>query len=349
MPLKGFRERRIASLFSEVIGAPVERADDDFFVLGGDDRSAAALLEVIAEDAGVRLASDAVVRHPTVRELAHEVATTRPMRRGRVVVFGEDAPGRPLFCLMAAFQARALALHYTAVAGRPFVVIRPAGLEERVRADRTVERRAERAIADMKTIQPEGPYSVAGYSNDAWVAYEMSRQLRAAGEEVTRIIPIDLWAPVFSRPYTLKLKFLSIWEMVAGWQPQPGPWLDARRRLLYLREVARATANRSQWWLRSWTAGIVPRPATLQGRLFHELMNSVVIPYRGQPSDVAITLIRGTDFGDGDWRVKRAAPDMSWRRITSGPVDVICINADHMEMLEGANAHELARALLLGE
>jgi hypothetical protein len=90
--LKGFRERRVASLFCEVIGVPVERADDDFFVLGGDDRSAAALLEVIAEDAGVRLASDAVVRHPTVRELAHEVATTRPMQRGRVIVFGRTRP-----------------------------------------------------------------------------------------------------------------------------------------------------------------------------------------------------------------------------------------------------------------
>jgi thioesterase domain-containing protein len=349
MGLKGFRERRIASLFSEVLGVPVERGEDDFFALGGDDRSAEALLEVIAEDAGVRLASDAVVRHPTVSEMAHEVATTRPMRRGRVVVFGEDAPGRPLFCLMAAFQARAIALHYTAMAGRPFVVIQPAGLEERVRADRTVERRGKRAIADIKTIQPNGPYTIAGYSNDAWVAYEVARQLRAAGEDVTRVVPIDLWAPVFSRPYTLKLKFLSVWTIVAGWQPEPGPWFDARRRLLYVREVARATVNRSQWWLRSWTAGIVQRPSTLQGRLFHELMNSVVIPYRGQPSDVAVTLIRGTDFGGLEWQVKRAPLDMSWRRLTSGAVDVVSINANHIEMLEGANAHELARALLRGD
>src|SRR5690348_1524920 len=89
---RGFRERRVASLFEEVLGVPVERADADFFALGGDDRAAARLLDVVYEDAGVRLAPDAVVQHPTVRSLAGLVANSRASRRGRVVGYGTELP-----------------------------------------------------------------------------------------------------------------------------------------------------------------------------------------------------------------------------------------------------------------
>jgi thioesterase domain-containing protein len=40
-------------------------------------------------------------------------------------------------------------------------------------------------------VQPQGPYRLGGWSMGGVVAYEMARQLRAAGEEVEKLVLID--------------------------------------------------------------------------------------------------------------------------------------------------------------
>ena len=39
-------------------------------------------------------------------------------------------------------------------------------------------------LAEVRRVQPEGPYLLGGFSGGGLTAYEMARQLLAAGEEV---------------------------------------------------------------------------------------------------------------------------------------------------------------------
>jgi len=348
---KGFRERRIASLFGEVLGVTVARADDDFFALGGDERLAARLLDVVAEDTGVRLPPGTVTECPTVRGLSRRVAGHPPTRAGRVFGYGTDLPGRPLFCLMPAFQARPVARRFNAAAGRPFYALQQSGLEGRARPDRTMARRVRRALADIRAVQPTGPYTIAGYSADSWIAFELSRRLRADGEVVDPLIVIDMWAPVYTRADTRRLARRRLWQLVVDWSPERGPWLDARRRALFLRELARDAAERAKWWMLGWTAGLVQWPSTKQTQVLFHLTGIAVSRYRPAPGSDDVVLVRAGPFGGLDWQVRRAEPDMSWSRVATGGVAVVPVAGDHISILEGEHACELGDALarLTGE
>src|SRR4029077_10457073 len=59
----------------------------------------------------------------------------------------------------------------------------------------TLEALAERYVAGVRRVQPAGPYHLGGWSMGGAVAYEMARQLAAAGEEGALVAMLDTDAP----------------------------------------------------------------------------------------------------------------------------------------------------------
>ena len=62
------------------------------------------------------------------------------------------------------------------------------GLE---RVEGPLEERAAAYLPAIKEIQPEGPYTLGGWSLGGALAYEVAKQLIAAGDEVASILLID--------------------------------------------------------------------------------------------------------------------------------------------------------------
>ena len=60
---------------------------------------------------------------------------------------------------------------------------------------RTIEEVAADALAQLREVQPDGPYSLIGYSFGGLVAYEMAPRLRAAGEAVAYLGLLDARPP----------------------------------------------------------------------------------------------------------------------------------------------------------
>ena len=69
------------------------------------------------------------------------------------------------------------------------------GVFDAGRPDDTVEAIAAHCIATMRTVQPDGPYLLAGYSAGGVVAYEVAQQLIAAGQQVDLLALLDTFAP----------------------------------------------------------------------------------------------------------------------------------------------------------
>jgi len=59
----------------------------------------------------------------------------------------------------------------------------------------TIGAMAEDRIRALRKVRPRGPYVMAGYCNGAYVAFEMARQLVAAGEDVPVCVLLETHPP----------------------------------------------------------------------------------------------------------------------------------------------------------
>jgi len=51
-------------------------------------------------------------------------------------------------------------------------------------------------IAEMRQVQPDGPYMLGGFSGGGITAYEIAHQLEAAGQEVSLVVMLDTPLPL---------------------------------------------------------------------------------------------------------------------------------------------------------
>ncbi len=56
---------------------------------------------------------------------------------------------------------------------------------------KTLDAMIESYMAAIRSVQPSGPYALIGHSFGGLVAFEITRQLEAAGETVERLVMID--------------------------------------------------------------------------------------------------------------------------------------------------------------
>ncbi|MFA7345296.1 MAG: amino acid adenylation domain-containing protein [Terrimicrobiaceae bacterium] len=197
-------EKRLAAIWSELLGVAGMGRDDNFFHLGGHSLLALRLFSRIHHDFGMTLPLATLLRAPSLRMLGSFV--DRELAEGKG---GEDRPpvlavihaegaGAPLFCIHAGdggiLVYRELMHHLDG--RRPVLGIESPGLhagrEYRVPA---IEETAALYLNSIRRRQPHGPYLLAGFSYGGMVAYEMAVQLQADGEDVAFLALFDTWAP----------------------------------------------------------------------------------------------------------------------------------------------------------
>lgn len=194
-------ERVVAAFVARALDLDGVGAHDDFFELGGDSLAAEALLASMASSLDVPpdvLTTGLIAENPTVAELAE--ALRRRRRAGRdaaVVTFNGSGSRRPLFVVAG---AGGVALAFRRLAERlgqdqPVVALQARGLEGGGRPEWSVRSRARHHLAQLRQVQPHGPYRLAGHSLGALVALDLAQQLREAGEQVESLVVIDSFPP----------------------------------------------------------------------------------------------------------------------------------------------------------
>jgi thioesterase domain-containing protein len=207
-------ERFLAAQFRATLGLPAGREigiDEDFFTLGGTSITSAILAHRLQEGLGEAFHVVALFDHPTVASLADYVRelhpgasleeggpAVRPPARERdvLVPFQAGSPGRrPLF-FVHSVGGEVVAYHELVRRLGPDL---PAwGLQSPDPPPETIAEMAERYLAAVRSVQPAGPYRIAGWSMGAAVVYEMARQLELQGEAADLVGLIDASSPTRS-------------------------------------------------------------------------------------------------------------------------------------------------------
>ncbi len=189
-------EARLAALWQDELGLTRAGVHDDFFDLGVESLVAARLFARMARELGVELPVSAVFANPTIASLAsavrERVNTASPWKS--LVAVQTHGQRRPLFAvhggagtiLLFGELARCLAAR-----DRPLYALQAQGLYGHDPVHATVEEMANAYVREIRSVQPEGPYVLAGYCFGALVAYEMARVLQASGERVQVVASIN--------------------------------------------------------------------------------------------------------------------------------------------------------------
>jgi amino acid adenylation domain-containing protein len=186
-------ERRLTSIWTQLLDVPEVGTRDSFFNLGGHSLLAVQMLQRVTDEIGEGISLRAFYGEPTIHAMAILLSGKMPAARledsWQIRTVHEGTAGPPLFY----FNGQP-------ASGGRYVNRMPPYL----RADRgfyivplpifdtsiTVESVAAQAIEAIRSRRPNGPYLLGGNCFGATLALEIAHQLRAAGERVPLVVLI---------------------------------------------------------------------------------------------------------------------------------------------------------------
>ncbi|MGF7209876.1 amino acid adenylation domain-containing protein [Skermanella aerolata] len=354
VPPRDAVEQRLAGLWEKTLKLRPVGMQDDFFKLGGHSMLAVNLMAQVEKEFGRELPISALFRHPTVEQLAQclrEDAEARPWSPLVPIQISGDLP--PFFCV-AGGGGNVLYFHELAQnmpQDRPFYGLQLRGVDGLAEPLTSVEDIAADCVAAIRQVQPHGPYWIGGHCFGGLVAFEIAQRLDALGEEVALVAILDAPAPVGCQDRLNTICAMDDADWLAkigsvlsegtgqdlGIDPDELRTLPLDWQLAYVQE-------------RMNDAGLLPPGggiAQVRGFLKVFVANSKA---RYAPRDfrpVPIALFQAGEFhADYDYSAaERHGAGLGWHAFSKGGVTVHQVPGNHITMLSGPNAAELARRL----
>ena len=185
-------EERLVRIWEGLFPGRRIGVDDDFFALGGHSLLAMRLAARLRSEFDSDLPVSAVLQEPTIAGLARRLRA--PADAGSpLVVVQESGSRRPLFFV---HPLGGSTFHYLALArslgdDRPFYALEANGLDGNGEPHSGIEAMARCYLDALRTVQPDGPYLLGGWSMGGVIAFEMARALEARNDEVALLALLD--------------------------------------------------------------------------------------------------------------------------------------------------------------
>jgi amino acid adenylation domain-containing protein len=203
-------QRIVAGIWRDILECGDVGIEDSFFDLGGHSLRAARVVTRIRAELGAQVALGDFLLAPTIADLSRLIDGVPGKSGGNgsavaidpcVVPLQETGGFPPLFCVLGAGGVRSA---YGPLAGHLSNDQKILGLQYSHLPDyrkfTSVESVAARYLTALESVQPDGPYYLAGWSFGGLVAYEMARCLLDQGHEIALLAIIDCEARVPSPP-----------------------------------------------------------------------------------------------------------------------------------------------------
>jgi acyl transferase domain-containing protein len=209
-------EKTLAAMWENLLGVSQVGIHDNFFELGGHSLVAVRLFARMKKTFGADYPISVLIERPTIEGCAAliapaaesaETASAEPAREPKQTRYKHLVPmnppagdkrGRLPFFLVAGMFGNVMNLrHLAGLVGeeRPFHGIQARGLLGNESPHETFEETASDYLAEVRAVQPHGPYLLGGFSGGGITAWEMARQLRLQGEEVPLVVLLDTPLP----------------------------------------------------------------------------------------------------------------------------------------------------------
>lgn len=213
-------ERMLAGFWKDLLGIEEIGVEDNFFDVGGHSLIAVRLFAMVKKTYRVEFPISVLFEAPTIALCAAMIearigpqdrpeeasgAEIIPVTLGResrydhlVPMHSAQGSEKTPFFLVAGMYGNVLNLRHLGHligADRPFYGLQARGLFGEAKPHDDIVAAAHDYIAEMRQVQPVGPYMIGGFSGGGITAYEIAQQLEAAGEEVALVVMLDTPLP----------------------------------------------------------------------------------------------------------------------------------------------------------
>jgi amino acid adenylation domain-containing protein len=324
-------ERQLIAVWESVLSVSPIGVKESFFDLGGHSLLAMRLFAALEKALGMRLPLAMLLEAPTVEDQARLIREAGwRSRLSSLVPIKPQGSRPPLYCM---HWAGGQVLIYRELAAllapdQPVYGVQAVGLERGQVPHTRIEDMAAHYIGEIRTLQPTGPYYLAGASMGGMIAFEMAQQLVAQGESVGIVALFDSVGeaqrplPAMDR-IRLHTRNLSV--------------LDFSARLGYAVERSLNRINRSAYGI-AIRSGL-PLPPFM--RSLKHISYQAARNYRPRPYPGKVTLFRAMERASG----LEADVFLGWDRLALGGMEVHEIPGTHVTMLKEPGVRVLAEAL----
>jgi aspartate racemase len=357
-PLADSVEEKVCRVFEDVLGQRPIGPHDDFFEVGGDSLQAVELVYMLEDAFECRLPLAPLFEEATAAHLATVLRRVKlvpsSVQRlddlaegkaslGSLVEIRTAGERSALFVVPGGHGGMAEMTLYARVLSRipdcrPAYGFMARGLDGRYEPHSSALDMAVDYVHLMRRLQPKGPYALAGACSGGTVAWEMARQLLAAGEEVELLLLLDAWCP--SRAGELHLRWVETPRVLLHDRCSLG-----RREVASLHEIAvdnlRAVQADRSWRQIKGASGNLIR--TVRGALARML--DVGTPCPGQDRRTEHSYVKvlnadrprpypGTAILITPHSSSRAGQSQPWRRLAQGGLVVHTVPGTHDTYLD---------------
>ncbi|HEY9132927.1 MAG TPA: amino acid adenylation domain-containing protein [Dyella sp.] len=341
-------EREIETIWKDLLGLSRVGIHDNFFEVGGNSLVAAQLIARLADRYGKRLPVASLFEVSTIaglaalfehgaREQGDPLAAVLPLRKPT----RSDALSlRPLFCI---HPIAGLSLGYSSLLRHldpslPVYGLQARGLRGNEPLPDGIDEIAADYLAQMRRIQPEGPYRLLGRSLGGVIAHTIAAQLSEQGERVELLAMIDSYLFVQDSVHDpadevrAAMDFLGIateGDAMPGSLDELAPTLLAynTRSMPLLNEIAR------------------DQPHFVE-RVFEVMRNNLALARRHVPRKLDLDLVyfhATRHLGDPS-AVVQHDPEV-WRSYIDGRFELHALDCHHEEVLDALPAARIGHVL----
>ncbi|MEW1824193.1 amino acid adenylation domain-containing protein [Streptomyces sp. NPDC088196] len=328
-------ELRVTSICEQVLGRSPVGVRDDFFAAGGNSLSAFELVEAVRRELGVSVPLSTFFRTPTIEALCGALPGMSAVSERLLVPLASASPatGSPLFLVhphgggVSSYMGLARELEGSV----DLYGVEAVGYNTDVAPLRTVEEIAERYLAEISDMAPEGPVLLGGWSFGGVVAFEMAARLERAGRQVAALVLLDSPVPG-SADLVGDEDVLSRFGADAGLSSQQMDTLDDNALIAALVR-------------RSHQDGRLPDriESTAVRRMVEVARANGVAAGRYRPTAVLDADVHLITVSESHPTLK--SPDVdpaAWRALTRGTVATVPVPGNHHDMVHPPHVGELA-------
>lgn len=332
-------EIRLTEMWEEILGIKDFGIRADFFELGGHSLQAVRFVSMVQERLGKSLPYSALFETGTIEQIAHvlRLQGQRPRQEGwsPLVEIQPTGSRPPLFCIHASMGHVVNYIELAKCLGKDQPVY---GLQSRhIEAEdlwgvpqdppSRIEVMAKTYIEAIQTIQPNGPYLLAGYSAGGLIAFEMAQQLHVQGQSIAFLALLDTVNSLAGWPKTLDDPIYWYWRF--------GDVIPLSES--YLRQLT-STGQLNYVYEHLREAGKLPfRGQQPQGRYLLKVEKGnmeAVFYYKPKVYKGKITLFKAKDQSGGIFDDQF----YGWEPYSSEKMEIHEVPGDHFSLLKEPNS-----------